>query len=349
MLSIFSSPLSFATDNKSTLADAQNVIASAKSMQGITVEKQTAWFAAFKQEFGKSYATVEEDAFRFSVFKDNLATATALNLDGEVGTHGVTKFSDLTPEEFKARYLGYKPKADAFAAQGTELNLPKTTFNATVDTVDWRGKGILSPVKDQGQCGSCWAFSATEQIETDAAIATGKLISLAPQQITSCDKTDDGCGGGNTETAYEYVKKAGGIEPETDYPYTSGKSGKTGSCEAEKSEEAVSITGFSHVSQTSSSEGKMVTQMKKSPISVCVDAGKWQTYRSGILGKSCGEQLDHCVQAIGLGEKEGKSYWIVRNSWNTDWGVDGYIYVQEGINACGIAKDATVVTGASLI
>ena len=143
MLSIFSSPLSFATDNKSTLADAQNVIASAKSMQGITVEKQTAWFAAFKQEFGKSYATVEEDAFRFSVFKDNLATATALNLDGEVGTHGVTKFSDLTPEEFKARYLGYKPKADAFAAQGTELNLPKTTFNATVDAVDWRGKGIL--------------------------------------------------------------------------------------------------------------------------------------------------------------------------------------------------------------
>jgi cathepsin F len=321
------------------------------AQQETTVADHAAWFEAFKAAFGKSYATVEEHAYRFSVFRENLAVAAERNADGEA-RHGVTKFSDLSLEEFRASYLGYKPKASTFApTSAEELALPSMVTNGTVTAIDWRQKSpaVLTPVKDQGQCGSCWAFSATEQIETDAAMNTGKLMSLSPQQITSCDKTDAGCNGGNTETAYAYVKKAGGLEPAADYPYKSGRTGKTGKCEADKAEEAVSITGYKHVSQTKHGEAKMVAQMQKSPISVCVDAEKWQTYTSGILGRSCGKQLDHCVQAVGLGHKMGKSYWIVRNSWNTDWGVDGYIYVQEGINACGIASDATVTTGAAIV
>ena len=143
----------------------------------------------------------------------------------------------------------------------------------------------------------------------------------------------------------------GGLEPSSDYPYKSGRTGRTGTCEAEKSEEVVSITGYTSVSKNNrmGGEAKMVSQMQKSPISVCVDAESWQTYTGGIVGRSCGKQLDHCVQAVGLGQQMGKSYWIVRNSWNTDWGEDGYIYVQEGINACGIANDATIVKGAKLV
>jgi len=211
--------------------------------------------------------------------------------------------------------------------------------------VDWRTKGAVTDVKDQGQCGSCWAFSATEQIETDVAMATGHLYTLAPQQIVSCDKTDLGCNGGNTETAYEYVSKSG-LEAESSYPYKSGNSGNTGRCEYNSAKTVVSISSYKSVSKKKSSEGKMLTQIAKSPISVCVDAGKWQTYRRGVLGRTCGTSLDHCVQAVGYNAPGG--YWVVRNSWNTDWGIKGYIYVKEGIDACGIAKDATIVTGASV-
>ena len=109
------------------------------------------------------------------------------------------------------------------------------------------------------------------------------------------------------------------------------------------------IGGYKTVSKKKSSEGKMVTQIAKSPISVCVDASSWQTYSKGVVGRSCGSELDHCVQAVGLNvDDDSKPYWIVRNSWNTDWGEGGYIYVQQGIDACGIAKDATVVTGAKI-
>lgn len=221
------------------------------------------------------------------------------------------------------------------------------TASTDAASIDWRqhSPAVLTPVKDQGQCGSCWAFSATEQIETDVAMATGHLYTLSPQQIVSCDKTDDGCNGGNTETAYDYVAEKG-MEAESSYPYTSGDSGRTGSCHYREAREIVTIGSYSTVSHSRRSEGKMLTQIQRSPISVCVDASKWQTYSHGVLGRSCGNQLDHCVQAVGYNAQH--NYWIVRNSWNTDWGVNGYIYVKEGVDACGIAKDATIVRGASV-
>jgi len=312
----------------------------------VTASEKSAWFDAFQKQFAKSYDTDEERSFRRDAFVANLDLIAARNADGALGVHSVTKFADLTHEEFKARYLGYKPKKDMLFAD-EELDIP---INASATSVDWRKSKLVTPVKDQGQCGSCWAFSATEQIETDVALATGKLLKLSPQQITSCDKVDDGCDGGNTESAYQYIKKAGGIEASSSYPYSSGTRGKTGKCQSEKSEFVATIGGFKTVSHSALSEKKMVSQIQKSPISVCVDAEAWQTYTHGIMGKSCGNELDHCVQAVGY-QKEGNgksAYWIVRNSWNTDWGVDGFIYVEAGINACGIAKDATVVTGAGL-
>jgi len=321
-------------------------------VEDTTFAEHTVQFEAFKSTYLKSYASAAEHGFRFGIFRENLAAAEERNLQGEA-LHGVTKFSDISAEEFRAMYLGYKPKRNAFEDQAAP-NLPRMEANAST-SIDWRSKtpAVLTPVKDQGQCGSCWAFSATEQIETDTAMATGKLLTLSPQQITSCDKVDQGCGGGNTETAYAYVEKAGGIEPNSDYPYKSGASGKSGMCKVDKADEAVTIGGYTSISKSASGEAAMVAQMQKSPISICVDASSWQTYKSGVVGMFCGKQLDHCVQAVGLGTKKtifGKTenYWIVRNSWNTNWGQEGYIYVKEGGNYCGIANDATVVTGAKI-
>merc|ERR1712216_426573 len=154
--------------------------------------------------------------------------------------------------------------------------------------------------------------------------------------------TCDGCNGGNPDLSYNYLQSTGGLEPESDYPYVSGTSEQTGTCKVDKADFQVSISGYNSVSSAASTESNMVSQIQNSPISVCVDATTWQTYTSGIVGSSCGTSLDHCVQAVGVNTaSDGTNYWIVRNSWATDWGVDGYIYVQEGINACGIATLAT--------
>jgi len=296
-------------------------------------------FKSFVSTYNKSYTNAEEFDYRLSVFNQTLHLIEQRNAEGEA-EHGINKFADLTQDEFRAMYLGYNPSGRSSDPETLEIS--PTLNSSSVSSVDWRTKGVLTPVKDQAQCGSCWAFSATEQIETNWKMAGNELVSLSPQQIVSCDKKDDGCNGGNTETAYAYVVKAGGLDTEAAYPYTSGK-GKTGKCKVKKAKEVAKIKGFTTVSKSRTGEKKMVTQIQKSPISVCVDAEKWQTYKKGIIGKSCGNQLDHCVQAVGLNTDGGQSYWVVRNSWNTDWGVKGYIYVKEGINACGIANDATVV------
>jgi len=311
-------------------------------LQVETVDEREQMFEEFVAFHGRAYAGAERAARR-AIFEENLDLITARNADGDLGHHWLNKFADVSEEEFRATHMGYLPKANTTETVETEMAL---TASADAATIDWRdhSPAILTPVKDQGQCGSCWAFSATEQIETDVAMATGHLYTLSPQQITSCDKTDLGCNGGNTETAYQYVEKAG-LESESSYPYKSGRTGRTGTCEYSKGKAVVSISSYKTVSKRASSEGKMLTQIAKSPISVCVDATKWQTYSRGVLGKSCGTQLDHCVQAVGYNKQKG--YWIVRNSWAADWGVKGYIYVKEGVDACGIAKDATVVTGAS--
>ena len=179
-------------------------------------------FAEYETYFAKSYTAVERP-LRFAAFVENLAAIEARNADGGLGHHWVGKFADLSKEEFKARYLGYKPKADASAGQEEDASL-EAALATPASSIDWRNKKVggtkvLTPVKDQKQCGSCWAFSATAQIETDVAIATGQLLDLSPQQIVSCDHKDLGYGG-NTETAYDYVAQAG---LETDkYPYSSG-------------------------------------------------------------------------------------------------------------------------------
>jgi len=254
-------------------------------------------------------------------------------LMGGEAVFGVTKFSDLTPEEFKAMYLTYRPSNSSVPRVNVVLDGEPNTV------VDWRTKGAVTPVKDQGQCGSCWAFSATEAIESYSFLNDGKLISLSAQQITSCDKTDGGCNGGNTETAYGYVHKAGGIETSADYPYTSG-GGSTGICKFVSSKVAVKIAGYKSVSR---GESNLKAALNNGPVSVCLAAEAFQSYRSGVL-RSCPGSVDHCVQAVGYDDTSSPPYWTVRNSWATSWGEKGYIRIASGSDLCKISDDVTYPT-----
>jgi len=291
-------------------------------------------FGRFMEKYEKTYHSIEEYAKRLQIFTDNMERVSAMNaehvlINGEA-VYGVTKFSDLSPEEFKEYYLGYVPS-----------NATKTYVDVKVDgpvanDIDWVSKGAVTPVKDQGRCGSCWAFSATAAIESYAQLAGKGLKVLSAQQINSCDKRDGGCNGGNTETAYEYVKGAGGIETNADYPYTSG-GGSTGSCHFDRSKIAITINGYHSVSR---GESALKNALNEGPASVCLAASSWQSYRGGILSK-CDNQVDHCVQTTGY---SGSEYWRIRNSWGTGWGESGFIRLAMGKDLCKVSDDTTYPT-----
>eukprot|EP00742_Colponemidia_sp_Colp-10_P001728 GILJ01001850.1.p1 GENE.GILJ01001850.1~~GILJ01001850.1.p1 ORF type:complete len:349 (-),score=63.76 GILJ01001850.1:198-1214(-) len=298
-------------------------------------------FQRWIQKHNKMYETRDEYLARFANFKRSVARVNLKNVQhqtlGGDAVFGLTKFSDLSQEEFRRTKLGFKR-----AAERSSVPVMEALPAATSSSIDWRKKGAVTPVKDQQQCGSCWAFSATEQIESNWALAGNSLVELSPQQIVSCDTTDGGCNGGDTITAFEYVEKAGGLDTDKVYPYKSG-SGDSGTCKFVKSGVVAKITGYKYVTQ-SKDEKQMEAALEQSPLSVCVEADTWQDYSSGIIKSNCGTDLDHCVQVVGMNTESKVDYWIVRNSWNTDWGQDGYIYIQRGKDLCGIADEVTIVT-----
>jgi cathepsin F len=289
-------------------------------------------FEAFKVKHAKVYASQEEHDYRFSVFTDNLEKANKMNAEhmlvAGTAVFGVTQFSDMTQDEFRVSYLNYRPRESNVTREVPKWDGP------IANDIDWRTQGALTPVKDQGQCGSCWAFGATAAIESYGKI-TGKysLQTLAPQQITSCDKTSYGCQGGWAEHAFNYVVSAGGIELESSYPYVSGKTGQTGSCQADKSKFVASISGYTAVA---AGESNLATALNSGPPTVCLAATAFQTYTGGILSV-CDNNVDHCVQAVGY----TSDYWIVRNSWGTRWGEQGFIRIARGKDLCKISDDVT--------
>jgi len=291
-------------------------------------------FSTFTTKYGKQYDEVEY-ARRVNIFADNLERINKQNaqqiLAGGDPVFGITQFADLSQEEFKSMYLNARiPLNDTAPRTVPVLNGPPA------NDIDWRGRGVLTPVKDQGQCGSCWAFSATAAIESFAALAGKPLSVLAPQQIVSCDTVDFGCSGGWPYNAYKYVMGAGGIEPEAAYPYTSGKSGQTGACHFDKSKVTLAVVNYKSVAQ---GESNLQTALNVGPVSVCVDANSWSAYTGGIL-KSCGRSVDHCVQAVGY----TADYWIIRNSWGGAWGESGFMRIARGSDLCLISDYVTYPT-----
>jgi KDEL-tailed cysteine endopeptidase len=260
-----------------------------------------------------------------AIFAANVAKYEAFNAEGHSYTLGANKFTDLTAEEFKARYTGgYKP-TNRVRHVGRSVT---TKVKALPASVDWSAEGAVTPIKNQGECGSCWSFSATGAMEGIVFIKTGTLLSLSEQQLVDCSgpEGNGGCEGGMPDQAFQFVIDNKGIASEAAYPYTA----QDGTCKTGIASVAT-ITGF--VDVTPDSDTALMTAIVQQPVSILVEADQdiFQGYTSGTVTGACGTGLDHAVLAVGYGtDAAGNDYYKVKNSWGEDWGDNGYIYLGRG-------------------
>jgi C1A family cysteine protease len=294
-------------------------------------------FVSWMHKHSKTYTTPRDFEHRFGIWQSNKEIAAQKNNGRVPEVYGVTKFSDLLPSEFREMYLMSEPIVP-HSVEGPVA--PELESVSLPSSFDWRDKGgVVTPVYNQGQCGSCWAFSTTEAIESAWALAGHTLTKLSMQQIVDCDTSDDGCGGGNPPTAYQYVIGAGGLDSYASYPYVA----EDQYCQFKASNVVAKISSWNYVTQSGSASQMMSYMYSKGPLSVCVDASSWQYYNGGVITSSdgCGQSLDHCVMITGWSTQSGVESWNVRNSWGTDWGINGYLYVQRGSDVCGISQEVT--------
>ncbi|KAG8048277.1 hypothetical protein GUJ93_ZPchr0008g11469 [Zizania palustris] len=285
-----------------------------------------------------------EKARRFNVFKENVWLIHEFNRGDAPYKLRLNRFGDMTADEFRRAYAGSRvghhrvfrgERRGGFMYAGAR-DLPAS--------VDWRQKGAVADVKDQGQCGSCWAFSTIAAVEGINAIRTKNLTALSEQQLVDCDISSNmGCDGGLMDNAFKYIAKHGGVAKEDAYPYC----GKQSSCKkSAASSPAVTIDGYEDV--PTNDESALKKAVANQPVSVAIEAGgqHLQFYSEGVFAGRCGTELDHGVTAVGYGTTvDGTKYWIVKNSWGADWGEKGYIRMKRDVSAkeglCGIAMEAS--------
>jgi len=306
-------------------------------------------FDAWKRQFGKEYDTVEAEMAAEMAFEYNDAIILKTNAQNLSFTLGHNEFSGFTWEEFQRAHM-----SELFLNRPPK-NVERMHFKEggyqLADSVDWVAKGAVTPIKNQGRCGSCWAFSTTGSVEGAYQIASGKLVSLSEEDLVQCDHNgDQGCQGGLMDNAFEFINKNGGIATEESYPYTSG-SGVTGSCNSAKAtNKAVTVSAFTDVPK--GDEDALKSAVAKQPVSVAIEADKsvFQLYKSGVLdSSSCGKKLDHGVLVVGYGTENGKDYWKVKNSWGATWGENGFIKMVRNKDQCGISQSASYPTGAKSV
>jgi len=349
-------------------------VVSALPERSLSENEYEAMWQGFTADHNKVYHP-EETMTRYNIFKDNVDFIQHhnKNLADSLGyTTGINEFADMTNAEFVRKYNGYNAKA----MPKKDLNVEVFDTSALADSVDWTTKNAVTPVKNQGQCGSCWAFSATEAVESQMILSTGgKLaIDLSPQQVTSCTPSTGtygclGCEGGFTEGAYDYLKSVPGLANAFYIPYGQSltNSSKTLSCPTEKVSQIdgpleqlsggyATVTGYMYATKPCTAGAcanqnleALAAALETTPVSVCVNAAAWNDYTGGVLtSKACGpmgaEYQDHCVMATGFNSTAPIPYWIVRNSWASTWGDEGYIYLEMSKNTCGLANDATIPT-----
>ncbi len=286
-------------------------------------------FEAFMRTHNKLYGSYEEMYNRFEVFKTNLDTIEWINTLATSSVHGVTQFADLSPEEFKAIYLTLQMKP---------VTAERKTFPPTTETSwDWRDHGAMTGVKNQGSCGSCWAFSAIANIEGQYFLGGNTLTSFSEQELVDCDTVDQGCNGGLMEDAFKQLESIGGVETESDYPYK----GVGGTCEYAQAKEKLTIKGYHFISTDETQIASAL--VSEGPMAIAVNASWFQFYLGGILDiPLCNpKNLDHGVTLAGFGTGKTilgkmKDYWLIKNSWGPGWGEKGYIKIRRGKGYCGV-------------
>jgi C1A family cysteine protease len=292
-------------------------------------------FQEFVEVHNKHYSTIEEYMERFRVFEKNYNNIELMQMSSDetqTFSLGITKYSDMTTQEFRSTYLNLKISLKDIVRTRSELSF--LDYNVAPDSHDWRSQGAVGPVKDQGSCGSCWAFSSVANLEGLNYLKTKKFQTFSEQQLVDCDKVDEGCNGGLMENAFQYLQQNGGIELSKDYPYKA----RDGQCRFDKSKSALQVKGFHFGSQDEEEIKQML--FSTGPLSVALNADTLQFYNNGIIdidARRCDpDAIDHAVTLVGYGTEKGKDFWIVRNSWGSNWGEKGYFRIARGKGTCGI-------------
>ncbi|CAM8985871.1 unnamed protein product [Rhodiola kirilowii] len=305
-------------------------------------QRHEEWMA----QHGREYSDTVEKEKRFKIFKANVEHIELFNsAAGRSYRLSINEFADLTNEEFRNARNGYRGFSSGYKSPNS-MSFKYENATAVPLSMDWRQQGAVTPVKNQGTCGCCWAFSAVAAVEGINQLSTGKLVSLSEQELVDCDSTDQGCGGGLMDNAFDFIQQ-NGLTTETNYPYQ----GVAGTCitNQESSNAAASITG--HEDVPANSESSLLKAVANQPVSVAIDASgqDFQFYSGGVYAGPCGTSLDHGVTAVGYGTSDdGAKFWLVKNSWGSSWGEEGYIRMQRDVDAeeglCGIAMKASYPT-----
>ncbi|XP_031398509.1 senescence-specific cysteine protease SAG39-like [Punica granatum] len=303
--------------------------------------------AQWMTKYGRMYVSDVEREKRFEIFKSNVEFIESFNREGnKTYWLGINEFADLSNEEFRAYWNGYKVSSSSRQYKKSPFKYENKT--AVPSSIDWRKKEAVTPIKDQGECGCCWAFSTVAAMEGITKITTGKLIPLSVQELVDCDTKGEnrGCQGGLMDNAFEFIIQNKGLTTEAHYPYE----GVDGTCNTMKAaSRAASITSYEDV--PANNESALLKAVANQPVSVAIDASgsDFQFYAGGFFTGECGTELNHGVTAVGYGtDDDGTKYWLVKNSWGTGWGEEGYIRmardvdVKEGL--CGIAMRASYPT-----
>lgn len=296
-------------------------------------------FSNFISTYQKQYSSPLEFNYRKGIFSQNLNLIKEHNENNYTWQMDINEWADQTWEEFSFNRLG---GSVSIQPSSTLIKFKSSSTFFLPEHVDWREKNVVTPVKDQAQCGSCWAFSTTGAVESAVALKKGSLISLSEQELVDCANNGNyGCNGGLMTQAFDWIRENNGLCSEQDYSYTA----KNGNCRKSNCQAVSSITSYQNVE--SNNQLALKQRVAQQPVSVAIEADQsgFQFYKSGVFSGKCGTNLDHGVLLVGYGSENGVDYWLVKNSWGASWGDQGYIKLvrsdENSPGQCGIAMMAS--------